>query len=256
MIIKNYYQVTKLTTEQLISALRDVNVNAKATMSRHTLIEKVNKAYNLGMKTLNTMSRTELANYVASMGKRANERIASIERSKLTNTSAYQYITSKMTNREQALSHSSSGHVKFNVQTRKKTRAELLAQATRIQRFNEALSSTTTGINTLHKEALKTFNKRYSEELGKKLTMKEFTTLVTNANWNHFKSFGSEQVFKMIRQIGFKEAITLITEGKNITQIRDIDRAIKKVKKQKEREGKDFKWNKIDFNELPRAWRR
>lgn len=256
MVIKTYNQVTQLTTDELLQALRDKGVSGKKSSSRHTLIEKVNEAYGIGQKKLNAMTRQELSQYIASVGKRANERIASIERSGLTNTSAYQYLTSKMSGRTEALAHSSSGHVKFNVQTRKKTRAELLSQATKIQRFTEALSSTSTGIRKLHKEALKTFNERYGDSLGKKLTMKEFTTLVTNANWNHFKSFGSEQVFKMVRRLGFNEAIALMTEGKNITQTRDIDRAIKKVEAQKKREGKDFHWSKINFEDLPKAWRK
>ena len=61
---------------------------------------------------ISTLSRKQLIEFIRSEGKRANTRLVALETQQLQSI-AYQYVTSKMPNREKLTQVSKSGHIKF-----------------------------------------------------------------------------------------------------------------------------------------------
>lgn len=181
---------------------------------------------------LNSLSKNELAEFIAKAGKRANERLASQERSGSEYTASYNYVTSKMVQREKITEVSESGHVKFstrktideNGKRRALTRNELLTRAREIKGYLNAKTSTASGLDDLHRQQLNTFNQNH----GTDLSMSEFNRIVTNEQFEHFKKeYGSSRIVKLVQEHGYNIALEVLeSDAKNI---REQNRLIKRL---------------------------
>ena len=103
---------------------------------------------------LNNLSTARLNAYVASHGKKVNQRLVTLEEYGQRNVFAYRYVSDSIP--DYMKEKSQSGHLKLKIRTRGKSRNELLELATVIQNVENAKSSTLKGIK-------KTYNKMKRE---------------------------------------------------------------------------------------------
>ena len=176
---------------------------------------------------LNNLSTERLKAFVASHGKKVNQRIVTLEEYGQRNVFAYRYVSDNIP--DYMKEKSQSGHLKLNIRTRGKTRNELLELATVIQNVENAKTSTLKGIK-------KTYNKMKRETekaLGIKLSDKDFhKTFGHQAFKNFSEKFGSKQYVRMVKEYGYEETQKAIEKAysENIQTLFDIESIINKNK--------------------------
>ena len=186
---------------------------------------------------LNNLSTERLKDYVASHGKKVNQRLVTLEEYGQRNVFAYRYVSDKIP--DYMKEKSKSGHLKLNIRTRGKNRNELLELATVIQNVENAKSSTLKGIK-------KTYNKMKRETekaLGVELSDKDFhKTFGQQAFKNFSEKFGSKQYVRMVKEYGYEETQKAIEKAycDNIQTLFDIESIITK--------NKFNNYNEDDFN--------
>ena len=185
---------------------------------------------------LNNLSTERLKAYVASHGKKVNQRIVTLEEYGQRNVFAYRYVSDNIP--DYMKEKSQSRHLKLNIRTRGKTRNELLELATVIQNVENAKTSTLKGIK-------KTYNKMKRETekaLGVELSDKDFQkTFGEQAFKNFSDKFGSKQYVRMVKEYGYKDTQKAIEKAyrDNIQTLFDIESIIK---------NKFNNYNEDDFN--------
>ena len=186
---------------------------------------------------LNNLSTERLKAYVASHGKKVNQRLVTLEDYGQRNVFAYRYVSDKIP--DYMKEKSQSGHLKLNIKTRGKNRNELLELATVIRNVENAKTSTITGIK-------KTYNKMKRETekaLGVKLSDKDFKkTFGQQAFTNFSEKFGSKQYVRMVKEYGYEETQKAVEKAyrENIQTLYDIEALIT---------NNNFnKYNEDDFN--------
>ena len=176
---------------------------------------------------LNNLSTERLKAYVASHGKKVNQRIVTLEEYGQRNVFAYRYVSDNIP--DYMKEKSASGHLKLNIRTRGKSRNELLELATVIQNVETAKTSTLKGIK-------RTYNKMKRETekaLGVELTDKDFQrTFGEEAFKNFSNKFGSKQYVRMVKEYGYKETQKAVEKAyrENIQTLFDIESIINKNK--------------------------
>ena len=186
---------------------------------------------------LRNLTTERLKAYVASHGKKVNQRIVTLEEYGQRNVFAYRYISDNIP--DYMKQKSQSGHLKLNIRTRGKSRNELLELATVIQNVEKAKTSTLKGIK-------KTYNKMKRETekaLGVELSDKDFhKTFGQQAFKNFSEKFGSKQYVRMVKEYGYKETQKVIEKAyrDNIQTLYDIESLITN--------NKFNKYNEDDFN--------
>ncbi len=176
---------------------------------------------------LNNLSTERLKAYVASHGKKVNQRIVTLEEYGQRNVFAYRYVSDSIP--DYMKEKSQSGHLKLNIKTRGKTRNELLELATVIQNVENAKTSTLKGIK-------KTYNKMKRETekaLGVELSDMDFQkTFGQQAFKNFSEKFGSKQYVRMVKEYGYEETQKAIEKAysENIQTLFDIESIITKNK--------------------------
>lgn len=186
---------------------------------------------------LSNLSTERLKAYVASNGKKVNQRIVTLEKYGNRNVFAYRYVSDNIP--DYMKEKSQSGHLKLNIRTRGKSRNELLELATVIQNVEKAKTSTLKGIK-------KTYNKMKRETeraLGVELSDKDFhKTFGQQAFKNFSEKFGSKQYVRMVKEYGYEETQKAIEKAysENIQTLYDIESLIT---------NNNFnKYNEDDFN--------
>ena len=186
---------------------------------------------------LNNLSTERLKAYVASHGKKVNQRLVTLEDYGQRNVFAYRYVSDKIP--DYMKEKSQSGHLKLNIKTRGKNRNELLELATVIRNVENAKTSTIKGIK-------KTYNKMKRETekaLGVKLSDKDFKkTFGQQAFTNFSEKFGSKQYVRMVKEYGYEETQKAVEKAyrENIQTLYDIEALIT---------NNNFnKYNEDDFN--------
>ena len=176
---------------------------------------------------LNNLSTERLKAYVASHGKKVNQRIVTLEKYGQRNVFAYRYVSDNIP--DYMKEKSQSGHLKLNIKTRGKSRNELLELATVIQNVEKAKTSTIKGIK-------KTYNKMKRETekaLGLELSDKDFQkTFGEQAFKNFSEKFGSKQYVRMVKEYGYEDTQKAIEKAyrDNIQTLFDIESIINKNK--------------------------
>ena len=172
---------------------------------------------------LNNLSTERLKAYVASHGKKVNQRIVTLEEYGQRNVFAYRYVSDNIP--DYMKEKSQSGHLKLNIRTRGKKRNELLALATVIQNVENAKTSTLKGIK-------KTYNKMKRETekaLGVELSDNDFQKTFGQQAFKNFSDrFGSKQYVRMVKEYGYEETQKAIEKAytDNIQTLYDIESII------------------------------
>lgn len=109
--------------------------------------------------------RSDIASDVATMAKRANQRLRELEKRGLTEAShAYRYVERLAFDADSATAHDKKGRVKWNTNTRGKTYQQLQHEKAELERFlNEAKTSTVKGTKAQFEKGYKT----YAEKVAK-----------------------------------------------------------------------------------------
>ena len=186
---------------------------------------------------LNNLSTERLKAFVASHGKKVNQRIVTLEEYGQRNVFAYRYVSDNIP--DYMKEKSQSGHLKLNIRTRGKTRNELLELATVIQNVENAKTSTVKGIK-------KTYNKMKRETektLGINLSDKDFHRTFGGLAFKNFsEKFGSKQYVRMVKEYGYEKTQKAVEKAysDNIQTLFDIESIITK--------NKFNNYNEDDFN--------
>lgn len=186
---------------------------------------------------LSNLSTERLKAYVASHGKKVNQRIVTLEEYGQRNVFAYRYVSDNIP--DYMKEKSQSGHLKLNIRTRGKSRNELLELATVIQNVEKAKTSTLKGIK-------KTYNKMKRETekaLGVEISDKDFhRTFGGQAFKNFSEKFGSKQYIRMVKEYGYEDTQKAVEKAyrDNIQTLFDIESIIS--------ENKFNTYNEDDFN--------
>lgn len=181
---------------------------------------------------INKASRSQLELYIRSKGKRANQRIVELSKSKYGKASkALSYIERNAFDNSKYYTTSKSGNIKFTVSTRELTKgltqqqamASLRHQASEIKNFLDAKSSTIKGIHKQFSKASKTLSENYGikmnvEEVGEIFKVYDETSLTGK--------FGSEQIIetykKYMNDLSVEEMKKVIRETTGVT-VNDVD---------------------------------
>ena len=186
---------------------------------------------------LSNLTTERLKAYVASHGKKVNQRIVTLEEYGQRNVFAYRYVSDNIP--DYMKEKSQSGHLKLNIRTRGKTRNELLELATVIQNVENAKTSTLKGIKKVYNKMKRETEKALGVELSDKDCHKTFGQ---QAFKNFSEKFGSKQYVRMVKEYGYKDTQNAIEKAyrENIQTLYDIESLIT---------NNNFnKYNEDDFN--------
>ena len=176
------------------------------------------------------LNRKELSKEI----KRANTRLVALEKKGLADTSrAYQYVFSEMGNRYNLTSVSKSGYLKFVTSLKNLNESDIKTLQANVRNFLKAQTSTITGAKKVLKAKTENFKKQLGNDIYKKYTESEqYKRLVDNAFSSEaiksaFDKFGSEQVFKITKEIGIENSQTIFTKAlsdniETLTELYDI----------------------------------
>lgn len=184
-----------------------------------------------------SMDVKQLALYVQSKGKRANQRLREIEKHGLeTSSSAYRYVKALEFDADKAIGLTGHGEVKFNITTKGLSQAELRHKASEIEGFLRAKSSTVTGIKKGIDTAYETFTANYPNAGYDYKTFRE--SLSHGIFENFLEMYGSQELLELHRKtegLTLKEVETILHKAhfykrsrKKIPDIATIDSEIEK----------------------------
>lgn len=164
---------------------------------------------------ISEMSDARLKAFIQSQGKTANQRLRELEKQGLeTSSAAYRYANRLLADGDTAMTTTKAGELKFNVNTRGKSQAELRHMAATIRGFMQAKTSTTTGLNRAAKKAYETFT---SNPANAGVDYKEFSESLSISIFANFAQiYGSDQLRD------------LMTKTKGMSQ-RDIEKVLHKA---------------------------
>lgn len=144
---------------------------------------------------INSATTKQLISYIQNEGKRANQRLVSIEKAGEQNTTAYHFLTSSSRYRK-VLTRSKSGHAKIVVDTRKKSIQELRRIAGAIHGFMGAQTSTIKGIKLQRSRSYEAFRKNSKVNISQR----EWSDIMTTQGLQSLKDkFGSDIIVKLLR---------------------------------------------------------
>ena len=109
--------------------------------------------------------RSDIASDVATMAKRANQRLREFEKRGLTEAShAYRYVERLTFDADSATAHDKKGRVKWNTNTRGKSYQQLQHEKAELERFlNQAKTSTVKGTLAQFEKGYKTYAEKATE---------------------------------------------------------------------------------------------
>lgn len=197
--------------------------------------------------SISNLNRKELIEFIRNEGKRANTRLVALEKQQLQSV-AYQYVTSKMPNREQLTQVSKSGHIKFQTtKIAKEDVNQLRQRAYAISNFLNAKTSTISGTKKMYDKAYSKLSEKLAKKGLKQVAKSDFKQIFENKNWDSFKDkFGSSQAFRLLDKMSIEDSQEFLDlfSKQNVDTVRKANKLIDKVKKSKK-----SKWD--DVNENP-----
>lgn len=176
---------------------------------------------------IRTATNKQLIQYIQSEGKRANTALTALENAKQDKRSiAYQYLSSK---KQKFITTSKSGHLKIDLKTRGKSRGELMAQASVIQGFRKAKTSTVGGTK---KHYSMTFQSLKDKQKLANITQEQWEDIYETMGFQSFyNQFGSEEVMELIRHSENPEdVVKALQEAGTFKVSRDAFRLVDKLK--------------------------
>lgn len=176
---------------------------------------------------IRTATNKQLIQYIQSEGKRANTALTALENAKQDKRSiAYQYLSSK---KQKFVTTSKSGHLKIDLKTRGKSRGELMAQASVIQGFRKAKTSTVGGTKKHYSMTFQAMKEK--QNLGN-ITQEQWEDIYETMGFQSFyKHFESDEVMELIRHSDNPEdVIQALQEVGTFKVSRDAFRLVDKLK--------------------------
>lgn len=170
-----------------------------------------------------SMSQRELTDYIHKMGKRANQRLRELEKTKHggihKSSNAYRYVVEKAKaerdgGEQKVFSVTRTGEVKFATATRNVSIEGLMERATQISRFLSAKSSTVKGTKATYKDS---YDKWKSGHSGTEITMEEWAEIFSSAVLQNYKQqYGSEELENLVHKS--KEYYMSVSEIEDMLQ--------------------------------------
>lgn len=152
--------------------------------------------------------------YISQEGKRLNWQISQLEKKGMeTSSFAYQNLVNQSSNRP-FLGKSASGSTKFNLSTRGKTRQQMEAMASIIQKTVNSQTITVSGIKNYYKTVFDSLRKRYPEL--NKFSDEELADIFTTMGFESAKNkLGSDRLMQMVAQAKNADSIENYIEQAN-----------------------------------------
>lgn len=147
--------------------------------------------------------RTDIASDVATMAKRANQRLRELEKHGLTEAShAYRYVERLAFDADTATAHDKKGRVKWNTNTRKKSYQQLQHEKAELERFlNEAKTSTVKGTKAQFEKGYQTYEQKAKEAGRRPTSRSEYGDIWRMRNIKNLqKIYGSNEAVRIIER--------------------------------------------------------
>lgn len=147
--------------------------------------------------------RSDIAADVATMAKRANQRLRELEKHGLTEAShAYRYVERLAFDADTATAHDKKGRVKWNTNTRKKSYQQLQHEKAELERFlNEAKTSTVKGTKAQFEKGYQTYKQKAKEAGRKTVSRSEYGDIWRMRNIKNLqKVYGSNEAVRIIER--------------------------------------------------------
>lgn len=184
---------------------------------------------------LNRMTTNQLKTYIANKGKRANTRLVALEKKGYESLPAYNYVSSKLAKRNVYTESTKKGNLKFTLSTRKllkgvpqkNARNVLLEQATNIQDFLQAKTSTTSGVTDMYNKAYKSFSKDID------ISFDEYTLFFKKGGFDKFDTtyISSDRIVYMIGKYGMDTILKMQSdELYNVKSVKEFEDIAKQIK--------------------------
>lgn len=139
-------------------------------------------------------NRAQIISEIKAMARRANDRLASIEKHDLRAASnAYRYVERRHFDKDSALMSDRSGNIRFDTKLSKKSMQQLQHEKRFLERYlYESKTSTARGTMARYTRAFNTYTKNNPEV---KISKKEFQKIARTAGFSNFvKQFGSDNI--------------------------------------------------------------
>lgn len=187
------------------------------------------------MVDLSRMTRNQLKTYIQNKGKRANTRLVSLEKEGYDVMPAYNYVSSKMPNRNKYTETTKRGNLKFTLSSKKllknvsskNERNVLLEQATNIQNFLQAKTSTISGIKEAYEKSYQKFKQKID------ISMDDYKLFFEKGGFDKFdtKYISSDRIIQTGEKYGMEVLLKLQSEDVyNIKTIKEFDKKAREIK--------------------------
>ena len=147
--------------------------------------------------------RTDIAADVATMAKRANQRLRELEKHGLTEAShAYRYVERLAFDADTATAHDKKGRVKWSTNTRGKTYQQLQHEKAELERFlYEAKTSTVKGTKAQFEKGYQTYEQKAKEAGRRPTSRSEYGDIWRMRNIKKIQEmYGSEEAVRIIER--------------------------------------------------------
>lgn len=147
--------------------------------------------------------RSDIATDVATMAKRANQRLRELEKHGLTEAShAYRYVERLTFDADSATAHDKKGRIKWNTNTRGKSYQQLQHEKAELERFlNEAKTSTVKGTKAQFEKGYQTYEQKAKEAGRKTVSRSEYGDIWRMRNIKNLqKIYGSNEAVRIIER--------------------------------------------------------
>lgn len=163
---------------------------------------------------IRSATKEQLRMYISQEGKRLNWQLSQLEKKGMeTSSFAYQNLVNQSSNRP-FLGKSASGSTKINLSTRGKTRQQMEAMASIIQKTVNSQTITVSGIKNYYKTVFDSLRKRYPEL--NKFSDEELADIFTTMGFESAKNkLGSDRLMQMVAQAKNADSIENYIEQAN-----------------------------------------
>lgn len=147
--------------------------------------------------------RSDIASDVATMAKRANQRLRELEKHGLTEAShAYRYVERLTFDADSATAHDKKGRIKWNTNTRGKSYQQLQHEKAELERFlNQAKTSTVRGTLKQFEKGYQTYEEKAKKAGRKTVSRSEYGDIWRMRNIKNLqKIYGSNEAVRIIER--------------------------------------------------------
>ena len=151
---------------------------------------------------LRTERRSDLQSQLKTMAKKANARLAALERHGLTSASnAYRYVEKRHFDKDTMLYENRSGNIRFTTKVTGRSAQQLQHQVRELERFlYESKTSTVSGTKKRYTRAFDTYAQRFAaRHEGAQLSREQYDAIVNAEGFAAYvKAFGSSQIDQLL----------------------------------------------------------